>query len=54
VKPGSVDDLISALAKVSEEHFLINAMSGNCIEEARKYTTEKLISDYLAIYEDRP
>jgi glycosyltransferase involved in cell wall biosynthesis len=54
VKPGSVDDLISALAKVSEEHFLINAMSGNCIEEARKYTTEKLISDYLAMYGDQP
>jgi glycosyltransferase involved in cell wall biosynthesis len=53
VEPGSVDDLYSALTKVSKEHFLINAMSGNCFEEARKYTTEKPISDYLDIYEDR-
>lgn len=54
VKPGSVDDLFSALVKVSEEHFLINAMSGSCIEEARKYTIEKLIGDYLDVYRDRP
>ena len=51
VNPGSVDDLFSALVKVSQGHIL-NAMSANCFEEARKYTTENFINNYLAIYED--
>ena len=54
VKSGSVKDLYSALARVSEEHNLLKAMSVNCLDEARKYTTEKLINNYLAVYEDRP
>jgi glycosyltransferase involved in cell wall biosynthesis len=54
VKTGSVDDLCSALVKVSEEHSLINTMSGSCFEEARKYTTERFVNDYLDIYGGRP
>ena len=50
---GSVDDLFSILAKVSEEPHLMNAMSTACIEEARKYTMEKFISNYLDVYEGR-
>ena len=54
VKAGSVDELYSALAKVSQVPFLVSSMSGSCIDEARKYTTEKFISNYLNIYGDRP
>jgi glycosyltransferase involved in cell wall biosynthesis len=54
VKSGSVDDLYSALARVSEEHNLLKSMSANCLDEAQKYTTEKLINNYLAVYEGRP
>jgi glycosyltransferase involved in cell wall biosynthesis len=53
VEPGSVDDLYSALVKVSEEHSLLNAMSVKCFEEARNYTNEFLVNKYLEIYEDR-
>ena len=52
VKPGSEDELYSALARVSEEHTLINSMSVNCLEEAKRYTLEKLTSNYLDIYGD--
>ena len=53
VKSGSVDELYSALARVSNEHNLLRKMSINCFEEARKYTPEKLINNYIAVYEDR-
>jgi glycosyltransferase involved in cell wall biosynthesis len=53
VELGSVDDLCTALVKVSEEHSLVYEMSGNCFEEAQKYTIERLISGYLDIYGDR-
>jgi glycosyltransferase involved in cell wall biosynthesis len=53
VNPESVDALFSAMVKVSEEHALLSRMSGNCIEEARKYTSEKLIKDFLDVYSDK-
>ena len=51
VEPGSVDELCSALVRVSEEPFLIKSMSRNCLGEAQKYTTEKFVDNYLDIYE---
>lgn len=54
VEPGSVADLVSALVKASEAHSLTAAMYENCFEEARKYTTEKLIDGYLDVYRGRP
>ena len=53
VNPESVDDLFSAMVKFSEEKTLLATMSANCIEEARKFTTEKMINDYLDVYLNR-
>jgi glycosyltransferase involved in cell wall biosynthesis len=49
---GSEDELFSVLTKVSEERFLLNSISKNCFEEAKKFTTEKFLGDYLDIYVD--
>jgi glycosyltransferase involved in cell wall biosynthesis len=51
VKPGSVEELYSAMLKVSEGHLSLNTMSQNCLEEAQKYTSEKFVSAFLDIYE---
>jgi glycosyltransferase involved in cell wall biosynthesis len=53
VKSGSVDELYSALERVSNEHSLLETMSANCLDEAQKYTTEKLFNNYLAVYGDK-
>jgi glycosyltransferase involved in cell wall biosynthesis len=53
VNPEFVDDLFSAMVKFSEDKSLLATMSANCIEEARKFTTEKMINDYLDVYLNR-
>lgn len=53
VEPGSVEELAAAISRVSEEKNLIASMSENCFKEARKYTTEKMLSNYLEIYEEK-
>jgi glycosyltransferase involved in cell wall biosynthesis len=51
VAPGSVDELWSAIEKICENNPLRKTMSSNCFDEAKKYTTENLINNYLDIYE---
>ena len=52
VDTGSVDDLSTVLAKVSQKPVVTKAMSENCFVEAEKYTVEKFLDGYLHIYED--
>jgi glycosyltransferase involved in cell wall biosynthesis len=52
VNPGSVEDIFSALLKAGKEPLLIDTMSWNCIEQARRFTSEKFLGDYLALYQD--
>jgi len=53
VKPGSAEGLSSAIIKISAEKNLFKTMSENCFVEAQKFTTEKFLSDYINIYEDK-
>lgn len=48
---GSVSELTAAIVKLSEDPALVNRMSHNCREEARKYSTENFINSYLDIYQ---
>jgi glycosyltransferase involved in cell wall biosynthesis len=48
---GSVDDLVEILKRVSHEPFLISSMAESCFDEARKYTLDNLVRNYLDIYE---
>lgn len=53
VEPSSVEGLSSAILKISAEKSLLKTMSENCFVEAKKFTTEKFLGDYLNIYEGK-
>jgi glycosyltransferase involved in cell wall biosynthesis len=51
VSTGSVGELRTILERVSTDFFDWKEMSENCLQEAQNYTFEKMIAEYLAVYE---
>lgn len=48
---GSVRDLTAAIVRMSEDPSLVMEMSRNCREEAKKYTSDEFINEFLAVYQ---
>jgi glycosyltransferase involved in cell wall biosynthesis len=53
VDPGSLEDLQTAMQKVYENSGCMDTMSGNCFEEAKKYTLSKMADGYLGLYGEK-